>query len=157
MACKFYALLLLTALTRTEGLLFHSVLRAPLNRNMASQKSMRAFFQTSKSSENIPNKKSRTDEPEASTEKSTSLSATTGSLPAGREVDDVDTSSCPPGLTDDRWKSILSKEFSKAYFKSLMEFVDQESAKFSVYPPKEQIFSAFNLCSFDQIKVRRLS
>jgi hypothetical protein len=155
MACTLYILLLLTVVRRTEGLLFRSVFKAPLKRNMASQKSMRAFFQTTKSSENPPNKKSRSDELVISAERSTSHSASSVSSSGGQEEDDADM--CPAGLTDERWKSILSKEFSKAYFKSLMVFVDEESAKFSVYPPKDQIFSAFNLCSFDQIKVRFLS
>jgi hypothetical protein len=157
MACTIYILLLLTAVRRTEGVLFRSVFKAPLNRNMASQKSMRAFFQTTKSSENLPNKKSRSDEPLVSAERSISHFASAGPSLGGREEGDAEMCYCPPGLTDERWKSILSKEFSKAYFKSLMAFVDEESAKFSVYPPKEQIFSAFNLCSFDQIKVRFLS
>lgn len=156
MACAFCILLLLSTVRRREGLTSRSVLKAPLQRNMASQKSMRAFFQTTKASENAPNKKSRNDETEPVV-KSTSHSASVGPSLGGREEDDTDTCSCPNGLTDERWKSILSKEFSKAYFKNLMAFIDEESVKFSVYPPKEQMFSAFNLCSFDQIKVRFLS
>lgn len=156
MASAFCILLLLSTARGTVGLPSRSVLKAPLHRIMASQKSMRAFFQTTKASDNAPNKKSRNDETESAT-KSTAHSASVGPSLGCREEDDTDTCSCPNGLTDERWKSILSKEFSKAYFKNLMVFVDEESAKFNVYPPKEQIFSAFNLCSFDQIKVRFLS
>ena len=54
------------------------------------------------------------------------------------------------------WKLLLEEEFAKPYYKSLTEFTSQESSKFSVYPPEEQIFSAFNLCPFDKIKVRNL-
>lgn len=67
-----------------------------------------------------------------------------------------DLSSCPINLTDDGWRRKLAKEFAKPYYKSLTEFTSQESSKFSVYPPEEQIFSAFNLCPFDKIKVRNL-
>lgn len=154
MACTFCILLLLTSARRTEGLPFRSVFKTPLDRNMASQKSMRAFFQTTKSSENMPNKKPRNDELIVSAEKTALHSASAEPSLGGREEDNADMSYCPPGLTDERWKSILSKEFSKAYFKSLTAFVEDESSKFNVYPPKEQIFSAFNLCPFDQIKVR---
>jgi hypothetical protein len=95
MACTIYILLLLTAVRRTEGLLFRSVFKAPLNRNMASQKSMRAFFQTTKSSENPPNKKSRSDEPVASAKRSISHFASAGPSLGGREEDDAEICSCP--------------------------------------------------------------
>lgn len=51
------------------------------------------------------------------------------------------------------WKSVLQPEFEKPYFKELEEFVQSEYAKHACYPEKSQIFSAFNHCSFDDLKV----
>lgn len=51
------------------------------------------------------------------------------------------------------WKNILSKEFEKPYFIQLMENVVDEYEKNICFPPKELIFNAFNLCSFNDLKV----
>ncbi len=51
------------------------------------------------------------------------------------------------------WKKKLSNEFEKAYFKSLTDFVKQEYRQNTCYPPGNQVFSAFDLCPFDQLKV----
>jgi uracil-DNA glycosylase len=53
------------------------------------------------------------------------------------------------------WKSALGDELGKPYFQSLGEFVDGERARFSdrVYPPEEEVFSAFHLTPFDKVRV----
>ncbi|MFV8369813.1 uracil-DNA glycosylase [Flavobacterium sp. LB2R40] len=51
------------------------------------------------------------------------------------------------------WQSILSEEIQKPYFKDLMETVNEEYKNHLCYPPQELIFSAFNYCSFKDIKV----
>nr|WP_321223606.1 uracil-DNA glycosylase [uncultured Psychroserpens sp.] len=51
------------------------------------------------------------------------------------------------------WATILKSEFEKPYFKDLMQFVDNEYSQYKCYPEKSQIFSAFNLCTFDDVKV----
>ncbi|WP_264558676.1 uracil-DNA glycosylase [Flavobacterium sp. N2270] len=51
------------------------------------------------------------------------------------------------------WQNALSKELEKPYFLQLMEYVDDEYEKNICFPPKELIFNAFNLCSFDDLKV----
>jgi len=51
------------------------------------------------------------------------------------------------------WKSRLSDEFPKAYFQKLTDFVRQEYASHTVYPPGKEIFRAFDACDFDQVKV----
>ncbi len=51
------------------------------------------------------------------------------------------------------WKQVLSDEFDKPYFKELMSFVKQEYASQNCYPPGNKIFSAFENCPFDQVKV----
>lgn len=51
------------------------------------------------------------------------------------------------------WKTALKGEFEKDYFKNLTTFVKQEYATHKIYPPPKQIFNAFDLCSFDKVKV----
>ena len=51
------------------------------------------------------------------------------------------------------WKNLLNLEFEKPYFIQLKENVDAEYEKHTCFPPKELIFNAFNLCSFDDLKV----
>ena len=51
------------------------------------------------------------------------------------------------------WQTILSDEIQKTYFNELMEIVDEEYNTNVCYPPKELIFSAFNHCSFNDLKV----
>jgi uracil-DNA glycosylase len=51
------------------------------------------------------------------------------------------------------WQNNLSDEFEKAYFMELMQQVEEEYKTCICFPPKELIFNAFNLCSFDNLKV----
>lgn len=51
------------------------------------------------------------------------------------------------------WKSRLMPEFEKPYFKQLIAFVKDEYAKYTVYPPGNKIFYAFEACPFDHVKV----
>lgn len=51
------------------------------------------------------------------------------------------------------WKKILHDEFEKPYFKQLAQFVKQEYASQTIYPPASKIFAAFDNTPFDEIKV----
>jgi len=51
------------------------------------------------------------------------------------------------------WKAILAQEIDKPYFKELMLAFDLENKEHKCYPPEELIFSAFNHCSFQDLKV----
>ena len=51
------------------------------------------------------------------------------------------------------WKECLADEFEKPYFKQLTDFVHDEYAKMTVFPPGALIFNAFNHCPFDKVKV----
>jgi uracil-DNA glycosylase len=51
------------------------------------------------------------------------------------------------------WKNILAGEFEKPYFKSLIEFVKSEYSQHTCYPKGGHIFSAFDSCPFDKVKV----
>lgn len=51
------------------------------------------------------------------------------------------------------WKSKLADEFAKTYFTDLISFVKREYTETTVYPPGKEIFSAFDHCDFDDVKV----
>lgn len=51
------------------------------------------------------------------------------------------------------WQQQLQPEFDKPYFERLVNFVKQEYAHYTVYPPGRLIFNAFNQCPFDRVKV----
>ncbi|MBO4397784.1 MAG: uracil-DNA glycosylase [Bacteroidaceae bacterium] len=51
------------------------------------------------------------------------------------------------------WQKYLQSEFDKPYFEQLTDFVRQEYATQTVYPPGKLIFNAFDLCPFDNVKV----
>lgn len=51
------------------------------------------------------------------------------------------------------WKEKLEEEFRKEYFKKLTEFVREEYAKSTIYPEPKNIFRAFDLAPFDEVKV----
>lgn len=53
------------------------------------------------------------------------------------------------------WKNALENEFSKPYFKVLEDFIKTEyrSKPEQIFPSKEFIFCALNLCPIDKVKV----
>ncbi|WP_456437324.1 uracil-DNA glycosylase [Psychroserpens sp.] len=51
------------------------------------------------------------------------------------------------------WKNLLVDEFNSQYFKSLLAFVESEYTIHKCFPPVKQIFSAFNYCHFDDVKI----
>lgn len=51
------------------------------------------------------------------------------------------------------WKEVLKDEFEKPYFQELTDFVKAEYANTTVYPHPKNIFSAFELTPFSQVKV----
>ena len=54
---------------------------------------------------------------------------------------------------DPSWKKHLKGEFEKPYFKELTAFVKDEYKKGGVYPPPKNIFRAFDLTTFDNVRV----
>ena len=52
------------------------------------------------------------------------------------------------------WESIINDERDKEYFQSVLAFVEQQrnSGK-TIYPPQEQVFSAFNMTPFESVRV----
>jgi uracil-DNA glycosylase len=51
------------------------------------------------------------------------------------------------------WKSVLSNEFEQPYFHTLASFVRSEYRQYTCYPPGKNIFSAFDHCPFNNVKV----
>ena len=51
------------------------------------------------------------------------------------------------------WRLLLKDEFEKQYFKDLVSFLKKEYKKHTVFPKYSSIFAAFNLCSFNNLKV----
>jgi len=54
---------------------------------------------------------------------------------------------------DSSWKNHLAGEFEKPYFKELITFVKKEYINELVYPAPKNIFRAFDLCPFENVKV----
>src|SRR3989344_2386343 len=51
------------------------------------------------------------------------------------------------------WREKLQGEFGKTYFEELTKFVREEYKKGIVYPTPKNIFRAFDLCPFEEIRV----
>ena len=51
------------------------------------------------------------------------------------------------------WKAVLDPEFEKPYMQELKQFLVKEKRTYSVYPPGNLIFNAFNHTPFDTVKV----
>ena len=51
------------------------------------------------------------------------------------------------------WEEELSSEFEKPYFQQLISFVKSEYATKRCFPKGSEIFSAFDHCPFDKVKV----
>jgi uracil-DNA glycosylase len=56
-------------------------------------------------------------------------------------------------MIGNNWDLALKNEFESDYFRQIMEFVDDEYAKKTVYPPYDDIFNAFKLTDIEDVKV----
>ena len=54
---------------------------------------------------------------------------------------------------EETWKEVLKEEFEKDYFVNLTSFVRQEYKEKTIYPKASNVFNAFNLCPFNEVKV----
>ncbi len=54
---------------------------------------------------------------------------------------------------NESWKNVLIEEFNLPYFHNLRSFLIEEKKQYTVFPPGNQIFSAFDMTSFDAVKV----
>lgn len=51
------------------------------------------------------------------------------------------------------WNPLLNGEFTKPYWRDLMEFVAAERARTTVYPPPDEVFAALHLTPYAMVKV----
>lgn len=54
---------------------------------------------------------------------------------------------------EDSWKRALATEFKQEYFHQVTDFVDTAYRTGTIFPPREEIFSAFARCPFPDVKV----
>lgn len=51
------------------------------------------------------------------------------------------------------WQAVLAEEFDKSYFRQLQDFLTEERQSQRVYPPDEDVFSAFALTPYEHVNV----
>ena len=51
------------------------------------------------------------------------------------------------------WQSILAEETTKSYYQALQEFVAREYATQTIYPPIEEVMTAFTKTAYKDVKV----
>jgi uracil-DNA glycosylase len=51
------------------------------------------------------------------------------------------------------WQTVLFEEFSKPYFTKLQSFLVEERQSHTIYPPEEDVFSAFELTPYEKVNV----
>ncbi|BAZ39855.1 uracil-DNA glycosylase [Calothrix sp. NIES-4101] len=51
------------------------------------------------------------------------------------------------------WHSVLAEEFDKPYFRQLQDFLVEERQTQTIYPPEADVFSAFELTPYEEVKV----
>ncbi len=117
-------------------------------------KSIKTFFKPP-SNENSPNKKSKVtlaDSVAVDVGGDDQTSIVLKETPSDADLSDADWLPCDN--IESVWKSKLEIEFTLPYFVQLRAFLKLESKSHSIFPPRSQIFSAFNLCPFDKVKVK---
>lgn len=56
-------------------------------------------------------------------------------------------------LFDNDWDEILNDEFEKLYFSKLREFLKREYAEETIYPQMDDLWTAYKLTPFNEVKV----
>src|SRR5690349_24066071 len=51
------------------------------------------------------------------------------------------------------WKAVLADELEQPYFQKLSHFVDKERVEHQLFPPEDDVFNAFKLTPYHQVKV----
>jgi uracil-DNA glycosylase len=115
---------------------------------MASKRDITSFFKP-----NGPSKKAKSSSSENSLPAEEPSKETTAS-PAAQIVTTANPNlSFIPSLPES-WQSVLGKEESKPYYRSLDNFLQKEvGSNKKIYPPKEEIFTALSMCPFDEVRV----
>lgn len=56
-------------------------------------------------------------------------------------------------ILDNDWQRVLSTEFNQPYFLQLQDFLENEYATRTIYPPKAEIWNAFRYTPYNDVKV----
>ena len=56
-------------------------------------------------------------------------------------------------MFNNSWDNILSEEMNKSYFKYIKDFIKEERLSKTIYPPATDLFNAFKLTDFKDVKV----
>lgn len=56
-------------------------------------------------------------------------------------------------FTNNDWDTILEKECSSEYFQKILDYVTIERQNYKVFPPKDSVFRAFQLTSYQNTRV----
>ncbi len=56
-------------------------------------------------------------------------------------------------MVNNDWQEILNNEFKQPYYQKLEKFIDHEYETKTIFPIKEEVFNAFELCPFSKTKV----
>jgi uracil-DNA glycosylase len=51
------------------------------------------------------------------------------------------------------WQAVVGEELDRPYFHKLQEFLVEERAKYTVYPPRDEVFSALKLTPYPEVSV----
>jgi uracil-DNA glycosylase len=51
------------------------------------------------------------------------------------------------------WRPVVGDETKQPYFRQLEEFLDEERSRHTVYPPEDEVFTALELTSYDNVDV----
>jgi len=68
----------------------------------------------------------------------------------------ADTAEAEPVAVPDipaSWKGVLHEEFTQPDWAELQDFVAKERAQYTVYPPEDEVYTAFQLTPFDDVRV----
>lgn len=56
-------------------------------------------------------------------------------------------------MSDTTWQAFFASESQQPYAKRLAQFLDQAYAEKTIYPPREHMYAAFELCPLNKVKV----
>ncbi len=54
---------------------------------------------------------------------------------------------------DNDWGKVLEREFEKSYFKDLEARIEEEYQEHLIFPPREDLFQAFEITPFQEVKI----
>ena len=56
-------------------------------------------------------------------------------------------------MIGNKWDNLLKEEVNKEYFKTLINYINEEYKEKTIYPKKTEVFNAFKYTDYDNVKV----